>query len=96
MAQQLGECAGGDNFAPMHTRPGAKVNDVVSPAHCRFVVFDHQDGVAAGFELLERRQQLLVVARMKTDRRLIEDIKHSAQVRAELRRQPNALALAAG
>ncbi len=59
-------------------------------------MFDHEHGVAAGFELFQRCQQLLVIARVEPDGRFVENVKHAAQVRAQLRRQPNALPLAAG
>src|ERR1035441_8940472 len=59
-------------------------------------MFDYEDRVAAGLELLQRRQQLLVISRMKTDSRLVQNIKHSAQIRAKLGRQPNTLPLAPG
>ena len=43
----------------------------------------------------ERRQQLAVVALMEADRRLVEHVQHAGEVRADLRRQPDALPLAA-
>src|SRR5262249_35120174 len=45
-------------------------------------------------ELLERRQQAGVVALVKADRRLVEDVQHADQARADLRRQSNALRFA--
>ena len=47
------------------------------------------------FERLERVEQLFVVARVQADGRLIEHVEHAAQIRAELRREPDALAFAA-
>ena len=43
----------------------------------------------------QRFEQAKIIARMQTDRRLIEHVKHAAQIRAELRRQTNPLRLAA-
>src|SRR6185436_14891536 len=60
------------------------------------VVLDDHDRVALGNELLDRREQQRVVARVQADRRLVEDVADAAQVRAELRREPDALGLAAG
>ncbi len=44
---------------------------------------------------LERVEQRLVVARVQADGRLIQHVEHAAQVRAELRREPDALRFAA-
>ena len=43
----------------------------------------------------QRLEQAKIVARMQTDRRLIEHVKNAAQIRAELRRQTNPLRFAA-
>ena len=40
-------------------------------------------------------EQLPVVALVQADRRLVEDVEHAGQVRADLRRQPDALPFAA-
>ena len=45
---------------------------------------------------MQRIEQHPVVARMQADGRLIKDVTDAAQVRAELRRQPDALRFAAG
>ena len=44
---------------------------------------------------VERREQAPVVALVEADRRLVEDVQHAGQVRADLRRQPDALPFAA-
>src|SRR5689334_1076612 len=44
----------------------------------------------------ERLQKLLVVARMKTNRRFVEHVQHAAQLRSDLRRESNALPFTAG
>ena len=59
------------------------------------VVLDHDQRVALGAEARERVEQDLVVARMQADGRLVEDVADAAQVGAELRREPDALRLAA-
>ena len=46
--------------------------------------------------VLQRRQQPIVVALMQADRRLVEDVQHADQRAADLRRQADALRLAAG
>ena len=40
-------------------------------------------------------EQLAVVALVQADRRLVEHVQHAGQVRADLRRQPDALSFAA-
>ena len=47
------------------------------------------------FERFERVEQRVVVARMQADGRLVEHVEHAAQVRAELRGEPDALGFAA-
>ena len=42
---------------------------------------------------LERADQALVVALMQADARLVQDVQHACQTRADLRRQTNALRL---
>ena len=75
---------------------GPEVNDVIRAPHGVLVVLDHHHRVAAGLQLVQRRQQLLVVARVQADGRLVQDVEHAAEIRAQLRRQPDALRLAAG
>ena len=57
-------------------------------------MLDDDDGVAEVAKLLERREQSRVVALMQPDRRLVEDVEHAHESRADLRRQPNALRFA--
>ena len=60
-----------------------------------FIMLDDDERVALGLEFRKRVEQDAVVARMQADRRLVEHIAHPLQVRAELRREPDALGLAA-
>jgi hypothetical protein len=68
---------------------------VVGAADGVLVVLDHQQGVAAVAQGLEGVEQQAVVARVQADGGLVEDVAHAAQVGAELRRQADALRLAA-
>ena len=56
----------------------------------------HYECVAFGLEPRQRVQQHRIVARMQSDGRLIEDVAHAAQIRAQLCRKADALRLAAG
>ena len=53
-------------------------------------------GVAEVAQPLERADQLVVVALVQADRRLVEDVEHADELRADLRREPQPLRLAAG
>ncbi len=74
---------------------GPDVEQVVGRPHRALVVLDHEHGVPEVAQPLERRDQPLVVALVQADRRLVEDVEHPDQRRADLRRQPDPLRLAA-
>ena len=82
-------------WPPRVPAPGPRSMQVIGAADRVLVVLDHEQRVALAAELLERVEQHAVVARMQADRRLVEHVADAAQVRAELRRQPDALGLAA-
>src|SRR5690606_24955126 len=65
------------------------------PGNGVFIVFDDDKGVPLVAQGHQRIEQCGIVARMKTNRRLIEHVKHPAQVRAELGSEPDALAFPA-
>ena len=85
----------GDDRAAVLAGARADVDDVVGRAHRVLVVLDDDHGVAEVAQPLQRRDQALVVALVQADRRLVEDVEHAHQARADLRRQPDALRLAA-
>ena len=58
-------------------------------------MLDHHQGIALGGELAQRPQQHLVIARVQTDGGFVEHIAHALQIAAQLRRQTDALRLAA-
>ena len=80
----------------MDAGAGADVDQIVGGADGLLVVLDDDHRVAEVAQVLERLQQPGVVALVQADRRLVEDVEHAGQARADLRGQPNALALAAG
>ena len=69
---------------------------MVGGAHHLLVVLDDEDGVAERLQPLERPDQLVVVALVQADRRLVEDVEDADELRADLRREPQPLRLAAG
>ena len=74
----------------------AEVDHVVGRSDRLLVVLDDDDRVAEIAKPRERGQECPVVALVQADRRLVEHVQHAGQVRSDLRRQPDALALAAG
>ena len=85
----------GDDLAAV--QPGARphVDEPVGAPHHLLVVLDDDDRVADVAQPLERRDQPRVVALVQADRRLVEDVEHADELRADLRREPQALRLAA-
>ena len=59
-------------------------------------MLDHEHAVAHVAQRLQRVEQPRIVALMQPDRGLVQHIEHAGQARADLRREPDALALAAG
>ena len=84
-----------DDVAAVLAGPGPHVDEPVGRAHHLLVVLDDQHGVAEGLQALERPDQLRVVALVQPDRRLVEDVEDADELRADLRREPQALCLAA-
>ena len=93
--EQLRRRALEDHVAAVLAGAGPEVDDVVGGADRLLVVLDDDDGVAEIAQPRERREQRAVVALVQADRRLVEDVEHAGQVRADLRRQPDALPFAA-
>ena len=59
------------------------------------VVLDDDHGVADVAQVLERLEQARVVALVQADGRLVEHVEHAGEPGADLRGEPDALALAA-
>ena len=86
----------GDDVAAFAAGTRTKVDQPVGAAHRLLVVLDDDHAVAAVAQLVQGVQQALVVALMQADRRLIQHVSDALQAGADLRRQPDALRLAAG
>ena len=80
----------------MRARAGADVDEVVRRAHRVLVVLDDDERVAEVTQLAQCGQQLFIVALVQADGRLIQNIQHAHERRADLRCEPDTLALAAG
>ena len=84
-----------DDLAAVLARAGAHVDEPVGAAHHLLVVLDDEHGVAEVAQALERPDQAAVVALVEADRGLVEDVEDADQLRADLRREPEPLRLAA-
>ena len=62
----------------------AHVDQVVGGVHGLLVVLDDEHGVAEVAQALERADELRVVALVQADRRLVEDVEHADERRADL------------
>src|SRR5258708_7730032 len=72
-----------DHFAAVHARAWAKIDNVIGAPHCCLVVLDDDERVSFLPQGGERVEQMQIVPRMQTDRRLIQHVKHAAQIRTE-------------
>ena len=58
------------------------------------IVFNDHHGIALVLQGFERVEQQTIVSGMKADSWLIEDVANAAQIRAQLRCEPDTLSLA--
>ena len=75
---------------------GAEVDDVIGCPHDRLVMFDDDHRVAEVSKALERADQPVIVDRVEADGRLVADVEHAHEARADLGGEADALAFAAG
>jgi hypothetical protein len=79
----------------MQTRTRAKIDDVVRAPYRFLIMLDNDERVSFLAERSKRFEQTQIIARMQTDGWFVQYIKHTAEIRAELRSQTNSLRLAA-
>ncbi len=79
----------------MHARARAEIDDVIGSPHRFLVMLDDDERIPFFAQRAQGFEEANVVARMQADGRLVEDVKHAAQIGAELRREPDALRFAA-
>ena len=79
----------------MHAGAGADVDDIIGGPDRVLVVLDHDHRIAEPAQAPQRVEEARVVALVEADRRLVEHIEHAGEARADLRGEPDALALAA-
>ena len=83
-------------WPPCIARSRPDIDHVISTADGVLVVLDHDDGVAEVAQMFERLDETLVITLMQADGRLVKDVEHAHEARADLRCQADALCLAAG
>ena len=93
--QRRGRAARHD-VAAVAPAAGSEVHHEVGAPDGVGVVLDDEERVAPVPEGLQRVEQPSVVARVQPDRGFVEHVAHAAQVAAQLRREADALRLAAG
>src|SRR5262245_44727169 len=95
MLENFCQRTGYDKFATALARTGPEIQNVISGANRVRVMLDDEHRIAQIAQALQRDKQPVVVALMQADARFIENVEHAHEARANLRRQPDALRLAA-
>src|ERR1044071_4532178 len=90
----ISERALDDDFAAMDTGAGAEIDNVIGAPHCFLIVLDDHERVPFFPQRGQRFEEPQIIARMQADGRLVQTVENAAQIRAELRRQPDPLRFA--
>ena len=77
-------CADRCNVTAFDSWSRSEINDHISRPHCIFVMFDNNYSVALIPEMLECREEMLVIARMQANTRFVENIDHPSQACPDL------------
>ena len=64
----------------MNARARAKIDNMVGAAHRFVIVLDNDERIPFLAERFERVEQTQIIARMKTDRRFVQNVKNAAQI----------------
>ena len=96
LLEQVLQRARDDDLAAVLAGARTDVDDVVGDADRLLVVLDDDHRVAEVAQAQHRVDEALVVALVQPDRRLVEHVEHAGEAAADLRREPDALRLAAG
>ena len=84
------------DFAAVDARSRPHLHQVIRGANGVFVVLDYDHGVANVAQALECGDHFDVVLGMEPNARLVEDVEHSHQARADLRGEADALRFTSG
>ena len=80
----------------MDARTGTHIHNIIRTAHGILVVLHHDDRIAQVPQVFQGGNELVVVPLMEADGGLVQHIEHTGKGAADLGRQADALALAAG
>ena len=92
----IGNAARRHDLAAVYARAGTDIDNIVRLTHGVLVMLDNDQRVAEVAQTLHSGDQLVVVALVQADARLVQHIQNARQRAADLCRQPDALAFAAG
>ena len=92
---ELAARAGEQQIPALLARAGAQIDHVIGGGDRVRIVLDDQNRVAEVAQALQDVDQAMRVARMEPDGRFVEHVQRADQMRAQRRRQLNALRLAA-
>lgn len=67
----------GDHVSAVNARTGTHIDHVVGSANSVFVVLDDDNGITDIAQALERLDQALVIALVKADRRLVQNVQNA-------------------
>ena len=81
----------GHNVPSVLTGTGAEIDDKVRTLDHLLIVLDYDESISEIPEILERADELNVVALMEADAGLIQDVKHPNELRADLSGQSDTL-----
>ncbi len=95
MAADVFDRALGHHLAAEAAGPGAQIDHVVRRLDGVLVVLHHDHRIPQISQASQRVQQPFVIPLVQADARLIEDVEHAHQPRADLGGQPDPLGLAA-
>src|SRR4029453_7096917 len=84
-----------DDLATVLTGTRSEIDDVICRPNRLFVMLHDDDRIAEIAKPGQGTQQFPVIALVQSNRRFVEDVEHPSQISANLRREPDALPLAA-
>ena len=82
-------------FSAMRTGPRPDIDNMVCGQHRIFIMFHYEQRISHIFQVLQRRNQFIVIPLMQTDTRLIQNIADADESGTNLRRQSDSLRLTA-
>ena len=88
--------AGGNQITAGVSRAGTEIDNVIGAANGVFVVLDDEHGVAEIAKLFEGVKEAVIVARVESNGRFIQNVQDATKARADLRGQADALRFATG